>query len=1026
MKRLCYLIVLFLLCGRLTAQHLYSFSFRDASLAVVLDTLAAVQDDYSISFIHNDLEHLHVSTRIKNLTLKDAVEKVCKGQPVKVKTKGKNIFIQYKPEKDFTGKTVHISGAVEDGFLEMPLPHAKVSVLRTDSSVVVDSSQIFVFYGSGMRMVRAQFGADVNATEREYLVRASLDGYDDAWQHVTIPLPLPETGVEVPKLKMRKSPAKTLREVTINATKIKMFYRGDTIVYDATAFKMPEGSMLDDLIRQLPGVTMNADGEIFVNGRKVDELLLGSRSFFGGNKKVLMENLPYYTVKHLKVYEKQTDMSEALGYDVEPRKYVMDVNLKEEYKRGYIGNVEAAGGTEQRWLGRAFLLGFTDRLRFTLLGNVNNVNESRHIGQSDQWSPARQPRSLTTTRSAAAEIDYSSKGDKLKETFRAEYTSTTDEQTMTQRREQFFAGSTPTSLTESFSRQGNGRLRIFNGFMLKKPTWIYSTASIVSTHRDGTASSSFEQWDDTLTAALRSFGMSRGSSWNGHADVQGAVNVGKKGRLTFYVMGDHSKDDVEQATRYEQGITPSTSRREDISYNTNNISNRSTSVMANVNYDLELTGDLHLMVGDGVTYMSVQRHDYLYHPDTLLLASQLDALAALTDPHNSYDSHFRSIDHEPGITLYKEARVLDREYGYRLLYQKFSFGLGLPIRHERLHYRRGMLDTLAVQRTLFLNPTLSFRHVSSDGRHDIRLNAEHRRSAPELTDRITFRDDSQPLVVKLGNPDLKPMMKTRVGLDYYDKAGRNNGMYNLSASFDYHHRDVAQSLTYDPSTGVRTYKPMNVSGAYNARVDFSTDRNIGEKRYWSWHVNAGADWNHAKDHAMLTGETESHENTVNTLTINNGGHIRYNYKTLNVRALGSFNWRHSDGKMYDFSTLDAFDYNYGLEARYTTPALWGKKAGGMTLSADATMYSRRGYGSTSLNTDDFVLNASLSQPFMSGKLILRLEGFDLLHQLSATQYIVNAQGRTETWYRSLPHYLMLHAVWRMNHQPMRKGEQKKE
>ena len=81
-----------------------------------------------------------------------------------------------------------------------------------------------------------------------------------------------------------------------------------------------------------------------------------------------MENLPYYTVKNLKVYEKQTDKSEALGYDVEPRKYVMDVNLKNEYNQGYIANVEAAGGTEDRWLGRGFLLGVYRPLAVCVVG----------------------------------------------------------------------------------------------------------------------------------------------------------------------------------------------------------------------------------------------------------------------------------------------------------------------------------------------------------------------------------------------------------------------------------------------------------------------------------------------------------------------------------------------------------------------------------------------------------------------------------------------------------------------------------
>ena len=114
--------------------------------------------------------------------------------------------------------------------------------------------------------------------------------------------------------------------------------------------------------------------------------------------------------------------------------------------------------------------------------------------------------------------------------------------------------------------------------------------------------------------------------------------------------------------------------------------------------------------------------------------------------------------------------------------------------------------------------------------------------------------------------------------------------------------------------------------------------------------------------------------------------------------------------MVDFETLNAFDYRYGLSARYTLPRL------NTTLSADGNMYSRRGYGSSELNTDDFVLNASVSQPFLKGKLIAHIEVFDLLHELSSTQYTVNAQGRTETWYRSLPHYVMLHLVYHWNRQ----------
>ena len=209
----------------------------------------------------------------------------------------------------------------------------------------------------------------------------------------------------------------------------------------------------------MPGVKMNAMGEIFVNGRKVDELMLGSRSFFKGNRKVLLENLPYYTVKDIKVYDRQSDMSKALGYDVGAKSFVMDVNLKQEYQRGYIANAEMAAGTNDRWLARAFALGFSDHYRFTLLGNVNNVNESRHIGESGNWTPATMPKNMLTTRSVAGEIDYHSKGQKVKNNLTASYISTKDISEWKSHYEQFLQGLTPTSLTESFSQASHTNMR---------------------------------------------------------------------------------------------------------------------------------------------------------------------------------------------------------------------------------------------------------------------------------------------------------------------------------------------------------------------------------------------------------------------------------------------------------------------------------------------------------------------------------------------------------------------------------------
>lgn len=205
-----------------------------------------------------------------------------------------------------------------------------------------------------------------------------------------------------------------------------------------------------------------------------------------------------------------------------------------------------------------------------------------------------------------------------------------------------------------------------------------------------------------------------------------------------------------------------------------------------------------------------------------------------------------------------------------------------------------------------------------------------------------------------------------------------------------------------------------MSGNYIATTNIDFSRALDEKRYWTFQTSTDANFHHSFDHTMLTGEIESHLNKVNTLTLHDNTYIQYNKGKLNLRAIGDFKWRHSEGKMLDFDVLNAFDYQYGVSGRYTIPGI------NMTVSADANMYSRRGYGSSTLNADDFVVNASISQPFLKGKLIARIEAFDLFYQLSSTQYEVNAQGRTETWYRSLPHYVMAHLVYHWNKNPKKK------
>lgn len=911
-----------------------------------------------------------------------------------------------------------IFGKVQDAFLKTPLPNAKVSLLlASDSTIIIDSIPIREKHRGDGTVSEAEFSIKMERKTCNYLIRARLDGYEDGY------LPLSIDGNEGGfwmmdnPLELRRLRQVNLDEVTVTATKVKMFYRGDTLVYDATAFKLPDGSMLDDLIRQMPGVTMNNSGEIFVDGRKIDELQLGSRSFMRGNSKIMLENLPYYTVKDIKVYEQDTDLNRTLKTQIEQKKFVMDVNLKPEYQRGYLANVEAAGGTQERWLGRAFLLGFTPRTRYTLLANSNNVNESRHIGSSNHWTPDNMPNSLLTTHSVAGEVDYQSLDKSVQENLNVNFTSIRNKGDIMKRSE-LFVPDHPLQTTHETSLTKANRLKLSNCFKYIKPQnlMLESDVSLDYNLYSGNSYMLAEQFLDSVTTRMRTAGFNDGKTWNAHfyAKLQPKLNKLCKWNqyFIFKTQFDYTSDENQSARRFfvEDFINQHFAK----SYNSSEYSNHKYTLRTPIYYSLEHRLN-RLYIEVTPSYSRNKTHDWLYHPDTLMLPSQMDMLQAITDHANSYNSKLQS--YGSGFTLQFARYRMFSDRADHSEYKKDFFCLNLTttFMREELSYQRNTLDTLAIRNTIRFEPRVDINfYVKQDVARPGTISLVHYEYNSQLVNQINFRDDATPLVVRLGNPDLKPYTSVTYIEAKYKDIHTSRLHYNLLAHYGYIHNEVSQSVSFNPSTGVYTYRPENIHGTYDIKVRAGVVCTFDKNRYWTVESNFDGNYIHWLDHVMFEGETESHVNAVNTLTLQDNAYIQYNRESLSIRITGDIKWRYGEGKMRDFTTLNTTDFKYGLSARYTMPILK------TTISAEGNMYSRRGYGSTELNTDNFVLNASISQPFMKGKLIARLEAFDIMHQLSSTQYEVNAQGRTETWYRSLPHYFMAHIIYHFNKNPRKK------
>lgn len=213
-----------------------------------------------------------------------------------------------------------------------------------------------------------------------YIIRCSKTGYETAIHEVEIKIEeVRGTTIDVGDIYMQKKTLR-LKEAVVKATMVRMLYKGDTLVYNANAFALPNGSMLDDLVRQLPGVEIR-DGNVFVNGRLVEDLLLGGKDFFNGNPQAALKNLPAYVVNRVKVYEKEGVLSETMGTDMGDKSYVMDVHLKRQYIGTYVGQLKGGYGTKKRYEGGLFAMRFDERQSFTLSGDFNNLNTDNSYNQ---------------------------------------------------------------------------------------------------------------------------------------------------------------------------------------------------------------------------------------------------------------------------------------------------------------------------------------------------------------------------------------------------------------------------------------------------------------------------------------------------------------------------------------------------------------------------------------------------------------------------------------------------------------------
>jgi len=905
----------------------------------------------------------------------------------------------------------NVQGRVADKITGDPIP-AKVFLMDADSTIIA-STEAAIEEAPYQGQIALYVFNDKRLQKGKYIIKASMSGYKDAYENVT--LQSQRQTVLIAKPILMEHDVHELQEVTVKATKIKMVMRGDTIVYNADAFNLAEGSMLDALVARLPGTRLTRDGQIFVNGRLVKSLLVNGRDFFSGNPKMALENLPSYTVSKIKVYDREGQSSRLMQRDMGDKSLVMDVKLKKEYYATLFGNVEAGVGTDGRFALKGFGMKSSCKEMFFAFTNINDLSDNQKADMNGQWTPQETPNGLLTNRSANVSYArfYDSSMDKWLSTQNTISHDDIDLQTR-KNAETFLPGG---NLIRQSMGQTDTKATVFDSqnALHYGESGKYSTMTSLNFHyqRNRKYTDAYAASSDSTSLLNELMERSKDKSENYHLTL---TNSSTLKYITDLLHSDFSMeyDKLHGNTfslydlRYEEASLSRDFRNKYLASDS-----RHWDVKEGIAYDWNWPGwslrpQYQYEYKYNKTNSAFYRLDKLENGDSThydLLPSSRAALLTVLDDNNSYyyteyQNHHRLML-EWTVNAATGRNKMNIEYGY----------IRLPLRfvNKNLYYTRVGRHNVSTHE-VFFEPEAFFT-----GGKSVRweLNASVKSEIPDLVKKVDYRDDSDPLFLFSGNPNLKNIHRYQASL-LLRHEGEGQRIWNASVKYNKTDNDIAYATLYDMRTGISTLMPVSVNGNWRMEGQTGLSLPLDSARRWTIGNQLSVRYDHNVDMTTTEKDAASMRSVVNNWQLED--EVKLNFRPNDrmefaLLAGGTYYFIHS--RRNGFNNVHAGDYKVGLTTEFQLP--WS-----IAFGSDMTLYARRGYYESMMNTTDWVWNAHLSRSLMKGALVVKLTGFDLLHQLTNTRYEMNAQGRTEVWYNSLPRYMMLSLAWKFNASTKRK------
>lgn len=918
-----------------------------------------------------------------------------------------------------------VSGRVMEGDTKAPAMQATVQLLA-----LPDSSQ-----AAGVASSNDGYFKLPRVKPGKYLLKVSYIGYKSRQIPMWLAKAVPVKDIGTLTL---ESDAVMLAEAVVVAEAPQVQVVEDTVAFNSSAYRTPEGAMLEELVKKLPGAEIDEDGNVKINGKEVKKIMVDGKEFFGGDVKTGLKNLPVEMIDKLKTYDKKSDLARITGIDDGEEETVLDLTVKKGMNRGLFGNVDLAAGTEDRYIGRAMVNYFQDKTQVTLIAGANNVNDQGFSagGGGPRW---RRSNGLTATKELG--LNFATESEKLDLGGSVQYNYRGNDASSTGYAENFLNAGASSSFSNSNSLSANTSQSFRADFRLEwkpdtltniifRPNVSYSKTESSSASMSGTfsqdpfglvanpndyldlkklAEADLMQDDplkDIRVNTSNSESYSDGHSLSANATLQLNRKLNARGRnITLrehFSYGDSDDDQFSSSDiwYFQQQEGSGLSKGDPIRrYITSPKSNYS--LTTDLTYSEPIAKAIFLQFKYRFKYSYSENdkstYDLIRSETGWEMGDELPAdYADYKDKNQSKYAEYKTYNHEAMVGL----RVI------RPLYQ-LNAGMSFQPQNTRLTYRKGETDTVSVRHVFNFSPNIDLRFRFSKV-SQLRFIYRGSSSQPGMENLLPITDNSNPLNIRVGNPDLKPSFSHNIRLFYNNYLPDKQRSVFTHASFQTTRNSISNSRAYNEETGGWTVTPKNINGNWNAFGMFGFNTALKNKKF---NVGTHTFVRYANNVGFLTSgkgeEAVEQKNTTTDLKLSERLNATFRNDWLELGVNGSFSYTIEKDKLTPKNNQEPYDFSYGAFTTVTAP--WS-----MSLSTNISNQSRRGFSDASMNRNELIWNAQLSQTFLKGAATVSFEMYDILRQQSNISRSLTSSGRSVYQYNGVNSYCMVHFIYRLN------------